>query len=65
MKIEDFIAIFEAIEGDKEILLPYQLHAGLTKLVDCFDSVQKTKEYFIKVKDASKAKIEGEQKNGI
>jgi len=64
MKIEDFIAIFEAIETGKEILLPYQLHAGLTKIIECFGNVQKAKAYFIKVKDASTAKI-GETKNGI
>ena len=64
MKLEDFIAIFEAIEAGKEVLLPYQLHKGLTEIINCFGSVQKAKEYFIKVKDASAMKI-GETKNGI
>ena len=56
MKIEEFIAIFNGMEEGKTILLPLQVHEGLRKITDAFGSVQKAKEYFIKVKDASAAK---------
>ena len=60
MKIEDFIEILEAIETGKEIWLPYSLHKGLTKIVSVFGGAERAKLYFLLVKDASKAKIEGE-----
>ena len=56
MKIDDFIAIFNGIEEGKTILLPLQVHAGLAKIIDAFGSVQKAKEFFINVKDASAGK---------
>ena len=62
MKIEDFIAIFEAIDADKEIWLPYSLHKGLTKIITAFGSAERAKLYFELVKDASVAKI-GETEN--
>ena len=63
MKLEDFIGIFEAIEAGKEVWLPYSLHKGLTKIISAFGGAEKAKLYFELVKAASKAKIEGEQKN--
>jgi len=62
MKLEDFIEILEAIETGKEVLLPYSLHKGLTKIITAFGSAERAKLYFLLVKDASKAKI-GDTKN--
>lgn len=65
MKIEEFIEIFEAIEAGKEILLPYSLHKGLTKIITAFGDAERAKLYFLLVKDASKAKIEGETTKNV
>ena len=67
MKIEDFLVIFNGMEEGQTILLPLQVHEGLRKIIDAFGSVQKAKEFFINVKDASPAKYApsgiGETKN--
>ena len=57
MTIEEWVNMFKAIEEGKEVLFPFQLNNGLKILTDGFGSIQETRSFFGKVRDAEPPEI--------
>ena len=57
MTIEEWVNMFKAIEEGKEVLFPFQLNKGLKTITDGFGSIQETRSFFEKVRDAEPPEI--------
>ena len=56
MTIEEWVNMFKAIEEGKEVF-PFQLNKGLKTITDGFGSIQETRAFFEKVRDAEPPEI--------
>ena len=57
MTIEEWIEMFNAIEEGKEVVVGFQLHKGMKRILDAFDTIEDARVLFEKVRDAEAAEI--------
>jgi len=57
LSIEEWVNMFKAIEEGKEVLFPFQLNKGLKIITDGFGSIQETRAFFEKLRDAEPPEI--------
>ena len=52
MTIEEWIKMLKGIEEDKEVVVGFQLHKGMKRIMDAFDTIEDARVLFEKVRDA-------------
>ena len=57
MTIGEWIEMLKGIEENKEVVVGFQLHKGMKRILDAFDTIEDARVFFEKVRDAYVAEI--------